>query len=86
LNCFTYFTEGAFYFTFKLPEGIEEIEAVEYLANKWGVLTVPCTSCGVKGWIRVSYGNMEEKDCKIASERLKNGLKSILQGALTKNK
>ena len=75
-------TTGGFYFLVKLPKGIQDMDAVRYLAKVWEVLVIPCTSCGVSGFLRVSYGNLPQEECSIASQRLKNGLAAILAGKL----
>ena len=55
---------------------------VEYLAKEWGVFVIPCSSFGVKNYLRISYGNTTPEVCKISSKRLKNGLDAILEGKI----
>ena len=63
----------------KMKEEVNELKAVEYLATQWKVLLIPCSeeSCGLRGYIRVSYANATLEVTKQAAARLKEGLKQI---------
>lgn len=37
---------------------------MEYLSNKWNILVIPMSSCGMPGYIRVSYGFLRKEECK----------------------
>lgn len=73
-------SKGAFYFFVKLPDDVEDIRAVEYLAKEFGIFVIPCSSCGVQNHLRISYGNLSVEECKVASEKLQLGLTSIYSG------
>lgn len=75
--------EGAIYLWAKLPEKfIDDFEVVRWLANKHGVVLIPGTPCGCPGHVRISFGGLMEKDCIIASERLKRGLEELVKDGM----
>eukprot|EP01116_Phalansterium_solitarium_P025077 TRINITY_DN9417_c0_g1_i1.p1 TRINITY_DN9417_c0_g1~~TRINITY_DN9417_c0_g1_i1.p1 ORF type:complete len:390 (-),score=99.86 TRINITY_DN9417_c0_g1_i1:201-1370(-) len=70
-------TTGAFFFMIRLPEGVDDLKAAEFLATEFKVLLIPCSSCGVSGYLRVSYGNLPPDECVEAARRLKAGLLAL---------
>mmetsp|Transcript_29176 Transcript_29176/g.38366 ORF Transcript_29176/g.38366 Transcript_29176/m.38366 type:complete len:420 (-) Transcript_29176:238-1497(-) len=70
-------TEGAFYFLVKIPSGIEDMEAVDFLATKHGVMVLPGSAFGAPGYLRASYGSLPEEKCLKTISKLKSGLKGL---------
>ncbi|CAN0451386.1 unnamed protein product, partial [Hapterophycus canaliculatus] len=52
---------GSFYFLVPLPEAMEEDGAIDVLARRFGVMTLPGRAFGAPGHIRVSYGSLPEE-------------------------
>lgn len=75
--------EGAIYLWAKLPENfIDDFEVVRWLAKKHGVVLIPGTPCGCPGHVRISFGGLVEKDCILASQRLKRGLEELVKDGM----
>ncbi|CAA2987158.1 aromatic aminotransferase ISS1 [Olea europaea subsp. europaea] len=71
--------EGAIYLWAKLPdEFTDDFEVVRWLAQKHGVILIPGSSSGCPGYLRISFGGLIEDQCRIASERLKQGLEELV--------
>lgn len=76
--------EGAIYLWAKLPNTItDDVAVVHWLAKKHGVMVIPGSASGGRGYIRVSFGGLHEKDCRLASARLKKGLEELVDRGLT---
>ena len=73
---------GAMYLLGKLPTTTtnnndpipDDVEICRRLVEQWGVAVIPGSFCGVSGWIRVCYANLEPSRCALAAQRLKAGL------------
>ena len=50
---------------------------VEWLVKEHGVCVIPGSSCGVPGYIRVAFANLEEEACQKAADRLHAGLEQL---------
>jgi aspartate/methionine/tyrosine aminotransferase len=75
---------GAMYVMGKLPNDragqvMEDVPICRRLVEEWGVAVIPGSFCGVPGWIRVCYANLEPSVCAVAAQRLKVGLQAILR-------
>jgi aromatic aminotransferase len=57
----------------------DDVEICRRLVQEWGVAVIPGSFCGVPGWIRVCYANLEPSVCVLAAQRLKDGLREIFQ-------
>lgn len=71
---------GAMYVMAKLPEGVDDREVGELLVEKYGIAIIPGSFCGFPGWIRVCYSNLDPERCKLAAERLAEGIRDICDG------
>ncbi|KAL2610016.1 hypothetical protein R1flu_028589 [Riccia fluitans] len=70
--------EGAIYLWAKLPDKVTDDVAVSHwLVHRHKVSVIPGSASGVPGYIRVSYGGLNEADCKLAAVRLKTGLQEL---------
>jgi len=73
---------GAIYFMVKLPgrdgKEVDDLAAVEFLAEKHGVVVIPGGACGLAGSIRVAFGNLEPEACAQAAKKLQAGLTELL--------
>ena len=75
--------EGAIYLWARLPENAkDDVAVVHWLAKKHGVMVIPGSASGGPGHIRVSFGGLHEDQCKLAAERLNNGLKQLVSEGL----
>lgn len=71
--------EGAIYLWAKLPEQFsDDHEVVKWLVNKHGVVVLPGSACGGRGYIRASFGGLNEVDCETAAMKLKRGLEELV--------
>ena len=52
-------------------------QVVEWLVKEHGVCVIPGSSCGVPGYVRVAFANLEESACLKAADRLHQGLKQL---------
>jgi len=73
---------GAMYVMGKLPDGMDDQEIAERLVKEYGIAIIPGSFCGKPGWIRVCYSNLPPIECKIAAERLSNGISDICLGGV----
>lgn len=75
--------EGAIYFWGKLPVGRgcddDDVKVVEWLVKKHKVCVIPGSSCGVRGYIRAAFANLEPEMCVEAAARLKAGLTELVE-------
>jgi aromatic aminotransferase len=71
--------DGAIYLFAKLPEGMNDEEVVERLIKEHRVMTIPGSSCGTPGFIRVAYANCTPEDCAEACARLRAGLETMMR-------
>ena len=53
-------------------------QVVEWLVKEHGVCVIPGSSCGVPGYIRVAFANLEEAACQKAADRLHAGLQQLV--------
>ena len=76
--------EGAIYLWAKLPDGnaYDDFEVVRWLANRHGVAVIPGSACGCSGNLRISFGGLNESDCREAAQRLKNGIEELVRDGL----
>ncbi|KAJ3694171.1 hypothetical protein LUZ60_009651 [Juncus effusus] len=73
--------EGAIYLWAKLPEEYKDgdFEVVRWLVRRHGVVVIPGSASGGKGFIRVSFGGLREEECERAGERLRKGLEELVE-------
>ncbi|KAL3678465.1 hypothetical protein R1sor_021421 [Riccia sorocarpa] len=70
--------EGAIYLWAKLPEkASDDVAVTHWLVHRHKVIVIPGSASGATGYIRVSYGGLNESDCKLAAARLKTGLEEL---------
>lgn len=71
--------EGSIYLWAKLPDKYsDDFEVVRWLAKKHGIVIIPGSSSGCRGFVRISFGGLKEEDCRIASDRLRKGLEELV--------
>ncbi|CAL9241357.1 unnamed protein product [Arabidopsis halleri] len=71
--------EGAIYLWAKLPEGHrDDFKVVRWLAHRHGVVVIPGCASGGPGYLRVSFGGLQEVEMRAAAERLRKGLEELL--------
>ena len=68
---------GAMYVMAKLPDGLDDRAVAEDLVEKHGIAIIPGSFCGLPGWVRVCYSNLDPEKCKEAAARLKGGVEKI---------
>jgi aspartate/methionine/tyrosine aminotransferase len=73
---------GSIYFFCKLPPGVDDMKAVEFLATKHKVWVLAGSGFGYRGWLRVSFGNMAPEQCERAAVFLNQGLQEIVEGKM----
>ncbi|XAR69334.1 hypothetical protein NMG60_11000875 [Bertholletia excelsa] len=72
--------EGAIYLWAKLPDTYpDDFEVVRWFARRHGVLLLPGSACGVSGCVRITYGMLREAECEVAAERLKRGVRELVE-------
>ncbi|XP_027167921.1 aromatic aminotransferase ISS1 [Coffea eugenioides] len=72
--------EGAIYLWAKLPEEYpDDFEVVRWLARKHRIVIIPGSSSGCPGYVRISYGGLAADGCRVASERLREGLEELVK-------
>lgn len=79
--------DGAFYFFLPYRKTLanaqdgerDDMEAVDFLALKHGVLLVPGFAFGMAGYLRASYGCIEVDRAAAAASRLAKGMREVLQ-------
>jgi len=75
--------EGAIYLWAKLPNKyLNDFEVVRWLARKHGVVVIPGSACGCPGHVRISFGGLVEKDCRVAADRLRKGLDELVRDGM----
>lgn len=72
--------EGAIYLWVNLPPKYSnnDVDVVKWLAKKHGVLLLPGSASGGPGCVRVTYGGINEDQCRVAAVRLKQGLEELM--------
>ncbi|CAM6084671.1 unnamed protein product [Calypogeia fissa] len=75
--------EGAIYLWARLPRSAsDDVAVTKWLVHRHHVCVIPGSASGGPGYIRVSYGGLDESNCRIAATRLKKGLQELLQNGL----
>jgi aspartate/methionine/tyrosine aminotransferase len=75
--------EGAIYLWARLPKSMrDDVAVTKWLIDKHHVSVIPGSASGGQGYIRVSYGGLDEAKCRIASTRLKKGLQDLVDNGL----
>ncbi|PON66354.1 L-threonine-O-3-phosphate decarboxylase [Parasponia andersonii] len=75
--------EGAIYLWAKLPDNfVNDEDVVRWLAHRHGVVAIPGSACGCSGTLRISFGGLEEKDCRVAAGRLRRGLEELIRDGM----
>eukprot|EP00593_Proboscia_inermis_P013612 CAMPEP_0171323746 /NCGR_PEP_ID=MMETSP0816-20121228/115766_1 /TAXON_ID=420281 /ORGANISM="Proboscia inermis, Strain CCAP1064/1" /LENGTH=460 /DNA_ID=CAMNT_0011822531 /DNA_START=208 /DNA_END=1591 /DNA_ORIENTATION=- len=69
---------GAMYLMGELPSGVDDVIFAETLVEEYGVAVIPGSYCGLPGWIRVCYSNLEPEQCRLAARRLKDGIDALV--------
>jgi len=71
---------GAMYLMGQLPPncGVDDVQFAELLVEEYGVAVIPGSYCGLPGWIRVCYSNLEPERCQLAARRLKDGIDALV--------
>jgi len=75
-------TRGSLYILAKLPEGVDDMDAVRFLSHHHKVAVLPGKGFGAPGYLRVSFGSLSPEVCQVAAQRLKQGLEDIVAGKL----
>ena len=81
---------GSMYVMGKLPDNLslsndgegDEDEPIDVLfcrllVKEYGIAIIPGSFCGSEGWIRICYANLPPERTKVASERLRQGIKDL---------
>ena len=81
---------GSMYVMGKLPDNLslsndgdgDEDEPIDVLfcrllVKEYGIAIIPGSFCGSEGWIRICYANLPPGKTKLASERLRQGIKDL---------
>ncbi|KAL5729429.1 aspartate transaminase [Ranunculus cassubicifolius] len=76
--------EGAIYLWAKLPEKYSEDDfgVVRWLAQRHGIVLIPGSASGGRGYVRITFGGLKEKECLFAAERLKKGLEELVKDGM----
>ncbi|PON58907.1 L-threonine-O-3-phosphate decarboxylase [Trema orientale] len=75
--------EGAIYLWAKLPDNfVNDEDVVRWLAHRHGVVAIPGSACGCSGTLRISFGGLEEEDCRVAAGRLRRGLEELIRDGM----
>lgn len=71
--------QGAIYLWAKLPNGASnDVEVVQWLAKRHGVIVIPGSASGGPGYVRVSFGGLVEDVCSVAAARLRKGMEELV--------
>ena len=54
-----------------------DVAVCRQLVKDFGIAIIPGSFCGFPGWIRVCYANLPPIQCKLAAQRLQEGLQAI---------
>jgi aspartate/methionine/tyrosine aminotransferase len=78
-QCAVALTEGAFYFLLKLHTDKKDIDIVKSLIADFKVAAIPGSAFGLEdsGYLRVSYGMLDENSAQEAMQRLVNGIGAL---------
>uniref|UniRef100_A0A5B7ASJ8 Putative Aspartate aminotransferase n=1 Tax=Davidia involucrata TaxID=16924 RepID=A0A5B7ASJ8_DAVIN len=75
--------EGSIYLWAKLPDKyLDDFEVVRWLARRHGVVVIPGSASGCRGYIRISFGGLIEDDCQVAAGRLGRGLEELVRDGM----
>ncbi|KAG5619107.1 hypothetical protein H5410_018931 [Solanum commersonii] len=75
--------EGAIYLWAKLPDKyMDDFKVVHWLAKRHGIVLIPGSSSGCPGYVRIAFGGLIEKDCRVAAERLRKGLEELVNSGM----
>ncbi|XP_059303260.1 aromatic aminotransferase ISS1 [Lycium ferocissimum] len=75
--------EGAIYLWAKLPDKyMDDFKVVHWLAKRHKIVLIPGSSSGCPGHVRISFGGLIEKDCRVAAERLRKGLEELVNSGM----
>ncbi|XP_072964857.1 aromatic aminotransferase ISS1 isoform X2 [Typha angustifolia] len=75
--------EGAIYLWAKLPDRYsDDFEVVRWLVRRHGVVVIPGSASGGPGYIRISFGGLEEADCEVAGGRLRRGIEELVRDGM----
>jgi aspartate/methionine/tyrosine aminotransferase len=73
--------EGGIFVFAQFPHAKDKIaddwQVTETLLGDYGIAVIPGKSCGMPGWIRVSFANLSKEKCIQAAERLEKGLSGL---------
>jgi len=78
-------TDGAFYFFLKIDTKLPALDLAEHLIREFGVAVIPGETFGAtdRCYLRISYGPLDKQTAALGLERLVQGLKAIVEGAVT---
>lgn len=75
--------EAAIYLWAKLPDKFpDDYEVVKWLVRKHRVIVIPGSASGGPGYIRISFGGLQETDCEAAASRLRKGLEELVRDGM----
>lgn len=75
--------EAAIYLWAKLPDKFpDDYEVVKWLVRKHRVIVIPGSASGGPGYIRISFGGLQETDCEAAAGRLRKGLEELVRDGM----
>jgi aspartate/methionine/tyrosine aminotransferase len=58
---------------------VDELEAVDILANNYKILLMPGYPFGAPGYLRLSYGSLEPSRALEAVDKLKHGIEYLMK-------
>ncbi|KAG7340941.1 aspartate transaminase [Nitzschia inconspicua] len=60
------------------PNEAIDLRVGRRLVRDYGIAIIPGSFCGLDGWIRVCYANLPPNKCRIAAQRLQQGIQTIV--------
>jgi aspartate/methionine/tyrosine aminotransferase len=59
-----------------------DVAVCRRLVREYGVAIIPGSFCGFEGWIRVCYANLTPDQCRVAAQRLQEGIANSIVALL----
>ena len=74
--------QGAFYILIKVRTGLDDMTVIRRLISEYRVAALPGSTFGMSGgcYLRIAYGALSKENAAEGIQRLKNGLKNIVNG------
>ncbi|RWW53728.1 hypothetical protein BHE74_00039754 [Ensete ventricosum] len=78
--------EAAIYLWAKLPDKFpDDYEVVRWLVRKHRVIVIPGSASGSPGYIRISFGGLQEADTEVAASRLSRALEELVTDGMVQS-